>query len=144
MVVHFFGKAIPNEVICKFNIVENSLSLSLSYIYIYISITHWYIWLPQYFSFFIILLLKYNLRWFKYFVLTLPINAVLTLFNFLMLGWWRCFKSLLKEGNDQFIPFGQCHDCWWPSDTRSQGISSQAINLVLRKYSNSISTTKSN
>ena len=34
-----------------------------------------------------------------------------------------------------FIPNSKYHGCWWPGDTRSQGISSYCIDLVLRGYS---------
>ena len=40
-----------------------------------------------------------------------------------------------------FILHIQYHDCWWPGDARSQGISSLGIDLVIPEYSD-FSTTR--
>ena len=36
-------------------------------------------------------------------------------------------KSFLKEDKDRFILHSQYHGCWWPGNTRSQGISSVVL-----------------
>ena len=50
---------------------------------------------------------------------------------FSMSRWHRQLKSFLVEGKDPFILYIQYHDCWWPDDTRSQGISSNGVDQVL-------------
>ena len=47
----------------------------------------------------------------------------------------RSLNYFLIEGEDLFILHNQYHCCWWPDNTRSQGISSNCINLVLLEYS---------
>ena len=45
---------------------------------------------------------------------------------------WRLdFKTKKKHP----ISLSQYYGCWWPGDTRSQGINSHCIDLVLPKYS---------
>ena len=47
-----------------------------------------------------------------------------------------CFHlNFIMEGENLFMPHSQDHSCWWPGDTRSQGISRYGIDLVLLKYS---------
>ena len=42
---------------------------------------------------------------------------------------------LLVEGKNLFIQQSQYHGCWWPGDSRSQGISNHSIDLDFQKYS---------
>ena len=43
---------------------------------------------------------------------------------------FQWLKSIL-EGKDPFILLFQNHECWWPSDTRRQAISSHAFDLLV-------------
>ena len=47
------------------------------------------------------------------------------------------------EDKDLFVVSRQYHGCWWPGDSRSQGINSHGIVLVLPEYS-SLSTRRAN
>ena len=40
-----------------------------------------------------------------------------------------------QEQFNMFVLHLHCHDCWWPGDDRSQGISSHGIDLFLLEYS---------
>ena len=43
-------------------------------------------------------------------------------------------ENLFVEDKDLFILYIQYHGCWCPGDTRSQGISSHGIDLILMEY----------
>ena len=47
----------------------------------------------------------------------------------------RCLKSCFLKDKNPFILHCQYHGSWWPGDTRIQGISSHAIDLILLEYS---------
>ena len=44
---------------------------------------------------------------------------------------WTCCNSSWKTT----CSYSQYHDCWWPGDMRSQGISSHGSDLVVFEYS---------
>ena len=50
---------------------------------------------------------------------------------YMTLKWCREWPSFLLEDKDLFILHSQNHGCWWPCETRGQGISSHSINLIL-------------
>ena len=47
-------------------------------------------------------------------------------------------KGVLEDKN-AFTPQSFYHSCWWPDDTRSQGISRNVIDLVCPEYSGTFS-----
>ena len=50
--------------------------------------------------------------------------------HFSMMRWHWWLKSFPMEDKDMIILYNQYHGCWWPGDTRSQGISRHGIDLV--------------
>ena len=44
------------------------------------------------------------------------------------------FKTSFMEDKDMLILYCQYHDCRWPGDDQSQGISSHGIDLVVSEY----------
>ena len=55
--------------------------------------------------------------------------------HFLMLLWCIKLKYAFMVDKDLFILLNQYHDCRCPTDARSQGISSDSIEIVLPDYS---------
>ena len=53
----------------------------------------------------------------------------------LMLICRRVLKVATKEDENMCIEYNQYRCCWWPGDTRSQGISCYGIDLVYPEYS---------
>ena len=49
-----------------------------------------------------------------------------------IVSWY--LKSSLAENKDAWILYSQYHSCWWPGDSRSHGICSNGIDLVMCKY----------
>ena len=52
-------------------------------------------------------------------------------------------QSFFMEDKDLFFLHGWYNGCWWPGDTRSQGISSHCIDLVWRRINTALSSTSS-
>ena len=44
---------------------------------------------------------------------------------------WHMLKLFIMEGKDLVILYSQYHGCRWPGNTRSQGINSNGIDIVL-------------
>ena len=57
------------------------------------------------------------------------IKYIFIWYQFSQLRWHQQLKSFLVEDKDPFILPSQYHVCWWPGDIRSQGISSNGIDL---------------
>ena len=55
------------------------------------------------------------------------INMFAFLLYFSTLKYYTYFKSFFIKDKNPFMLHNQYHCCWWPHDTRSQGISSDGI-----------------
>ena len=72
--------------------------------------------------------------WCAEFILANIILYICILYHYSTLRWHRWLKCFFMEVKNLFILHSQHHGCWCPGDFRSQGISSNGIDLVLLQY----------
>ena len=71
-------------------------------------------------------------------------NRKMIAFTIISPQWQHSWlKSFHMEGKDLCDIYIQYYGCWWPGDSRSQGINSHGIVLVLTDYSG-LNTTRAN
>ena len=60
-------------------------------------------------------------------------NKKTRIYTFPIISLHPLVVELFRHGiRGPFVLYNQCHGCWWPGDTRSQGISSHGIDYFFR------------